>query len=307
MSAIFPDSFRAKKLVVGSVGCGPFGNRGNALIERETLRLLGVGADIPKFSIFERLTEELVDHINSFDLLLITGCTTLQDNPDHQICFDDLFRKITIPKINFGAAFCGPTTARPSLRVAEMFDLPIGARDPWTHDYLSRHGIKAELIGCPTLLNGPDLLDWLNGTRQRILVSSTPPLDISHLAADRVENVELISHVAGLPGRDICEEDLFEGVTCVYTGRLHAALPALAQGIRVRFFAPSYGRSRFSLLEFLGVSLRGDSPCIFPATQIAFLKRNCANWIRGVLESVDRDCANGLTAAEHRSDETDRA
>jgi hypothetical protein len=166
--------FLNKKVIVASVGCGPYGNRGNVLIERYTLRIIWLPPDTPRFSVFERISSDLIRKINECDYLVVTGCTTLQDHEEHQVCFDEQFEKITIPKICFGAAFCCSAGDSPSLRIAKMYELPIGARDPWTYEYLSSNGIDCELIGCPTILEGGDRNHWVVDAGGEVLISSTP-------------------------------------------------------------------------------------------------------------------------------------
>ena len=275
--------FHNKKVIIASVGCGPYVNRGNVLIERSTLRVLGLPPDTPRFSVFERISDDLLERINEYDYLVVTGCTTLQDHEEHQACFDVQFERITIPKLCFGAAFCCRAEDTPSLRIAKMYALPIGARDPWTYEYLSSNGVDCELIGCPTILEGSDLNDWISDSKGEILISSTPNVKgwQSSWVADR--SVRYISHDASSPGDNILADRIFEKANLVITSRLHAALPAISKGIKVKVYWTDYGESRFSLLEFLGIQLNGELPSVYPRMQIQFLRRNYAIWLRRVL------------------------
>jgi hypothetical protein len=278
--------FLNKKVIIASVGCGPYVNRGNVLIERSTLRVLGLRPDTPRFSVFQRISNDLLARINENDYLIVTGCTTLQDHEEHQACFDAQFEKITIPKICFGGAFCCSTEDTPSLRIAEMYDLPIGARDPWTFQYLSSKGIDCELIGCPTILEGADRHDWIPDFDGEVLISSTPIVIgwQSDPQANRV--VRYISHDVMSAGDNILEDCVFDRANLVITSRLHAALPAISRGVKVKFYWTDYGESRFSLLEFLGIPLNGEIPSVYPSTQICTLRRNCVAWIRRVSQQI---------------------
>jgi len=74
----------------------------------------------------------------------------------------------------------------------------------------------------------------------------------------------------------------------VITSRLHAALPAIARGTKVRFYNPRLseaidcGSNRYSLLEYLGIPLDGREATKYPADQITALRQNCAAWIHRV-------------------------
>ena len=287
MSDIHVAPFLNKRVIIGSVGCGPQENRGNVLIQKSTLRILDLPSDTPRFSVFEKISNDLIAKINEHDYLIVTGCTTLQDEAEHQLCFDAQFEKITIPKICFGAAFCCGTRDNPSLRIAKMYDLPIGARDPWTYEYLSSNGIECDFIGCPTILEGSERSGWIDDLEGEVLVSSTPNLTgwKSDLLVNR--SIRYISHLAGAPGDDLPEDRIFNGASLVITSRVHAALPAIARGIRVKFYKTHYGESRFSLLEFLGIPLNGEMPSIYPRMQIQVLRRNYIAWLRRVLRTVD--------------------
>jgi hypothetical protein len=287
--------FADKKLIVGSVAIGPYANYGNVLIERATFSLLGLPRSTAKFSVFDRIDDELLERINSYDYLLITGCTTLQDHPGHQRCFDEQFRKIKIPKICFGATFYCEPDETPSLRVAQMYDLPIGARDPWCADYLRRNGIDCEFIGCPTALDGPDLDDWQPNDDGDVLISSTPPIDMAEADWPRRRTHRYLAHDLDSPGEPVTADGIFESASLVITGRLHGALPAIARGIPVRFYdqrnwhpdyrLQHYGSNRYSLLEFFGIPLNGGEAQDYPAAQIRALKRDYRIWVNRVLGS----------------------
>jgi hypothetical protein len=283
--------FANKKIIVGSVAAGPYTNYGNRLIEQSTLNLLGLPESPPKFSIFEPIDDRLLEFINAQDYLVVTGCTTLQDDSGHQRCFDEQFQKIRIPKICFGGTFYCEYADTPSLRIAQLYDRPIGARDPWAANYLMKNGIECRFIGCPTLLDGPDCDGWTSDTGD-LLISSTPPLELEGLDIDRRLQRRYLAHDADSPGEPLTEPGVFRNASLVMTGRLHAALPAIAQGVRLRFFgqrywqagyrSQEYGSIRYSLLQHLGIPLDGSESQIYPTAEIKALKRNCQGWIESV-------------------------
>jgi hypothetical protein len=278
-----------KKLIIASVAVGPYENHGNLLIERSTLRLLNVPSSAQRFSVFERIDDELLERINAHDYLLVIGCTTLQDAPGHQRCFDEQFQKIKIPKICFAGTFYCEPDETPSLRIAQMYDRPIGVRDPWAANYLRRNGIDCDLVGCPTLIDGPDLDAWKVDTDGDILISSTPPLDLEDVEVAPMCKRRFLAHDNSSPGESLLGDRIFQRTSQVITGRLHAALPAIARGIPVRFFdqrhwdsdyrSQQYGSVRYSLLEFLDIPLDGRQAELYPGPQIQVLKHNFRAWI----------------------------
>jgi hypothetical protein len=296
------DRLANKKPILASVAVGPYANYGNGLIERSTLKLLGLPKSTPSFSVFERIGDELLERINSYDYILVTGCTTLQDDPGHQRCFDEQFQKIKIPKICFAGTFYCEPDDKPSLRIAQMYDLPIGARDPWAASYLQRNGIDCELVGCPTLIDGPDLDSWNVDDDGDVLISSTPPVDWADFGALDGRKRRYLAHDRVSPGEDLLADRIFDRTSLVITGRLHAALPAIARGIPVRFYdqrhwhvdyrSQQYGSIRYSLLEFLGIPLNGSEARTYPAAQMQGLKQNCHTWIHRVIGPESRPASD---------------
>lgn len=283
MSGLLADRFPGKRLIVASVGVGPYKNRGNVLIERSSLRVLGLPRDTPRFSVFEPITDDLLSFIHEHDYLVVTGCTTLQDDQGHQRCFDHQFARIQIPKICFAGTFFCETEDQPGLRIARMFSTPLGVRDPWAFNYLKSQGLDCEFIGCPTLLDVPQIDDWKHLSNGEVLVSSTPEVPRNNLSYG--EHFRYLAHDIGDPGENILSDGVFDHASLVVTSRLHAALPAIARGTKVCFYSPrlsgnrDYGSNRYSLLEYLGVPLDGRETAVYPATQLAALRRNCTNWI----------------------------
>ena len=279
------DLLQSKRIIVGSVALGPYSNYGNRLIAQSTLRLLGLPEDTASFSVFEPIGDELLEFINSHDALVITGCTTLQDAAGHQACFDAQFDRIRIKKVCLGGSFYCDVAAAPSLRIARLYDTPIGARDPWTADYLRRNGVACELIGCPTLLDHAPVSDWQAASKGEILVSTSPEIDptrLQFLAGQRLRHVQ---HDPMSTGEELRDFGVFEKARLVVTGRLHAALPAIARGIPVKFYDcwPSAHRDiRFQLLDYLGVDRAGNEDIPYPGAKIESLKHAFRNWLRQV-------------------------
>jgi hypothetical protein len=282
------DLLKGKKVVVGSVAVGPYTNYGNRLIARATYDMLGLAEDTPSFSVFEPISEPLLEFINGHDYLVVMGCTTLQDGPGHQACFDANFARIKARKVCFGGAFYCEMDDTPPLRIAELYDTPIAARDPWSADYLTRNGFDCYLVGCPTLLAGGPRSTWRSRLDGTVVVSSTPVLgvDVSALAAGAP--VRYVKHDASSAGEELKDFSIFDDASLVVTGRLHAALPAITRGIEVRFYDQSYwhadyqsytpGSIRYTLCDYLGLARDGRPVAIYPAAQLSALHEAYRNW-----------------------------
>jgi hypothetical protein len=280
-----------RRMILGSVAADGSSNFGNVLIHRATLKALRLPPSTPAFSVFEPMTSVRARQINSYDVVVFTGCTILQMSPGHQRFFNDLCNEIRIPRICLGAAFCCEEEDLPPLDLARWFTAPIAARDPWTSSYLSRHGIANHLVGCPTLLaRDPLPSGWMQSSAGVTLVSSTPRLVLGRGQGPTDGPVRLVRHEAGAPGVDVRSRRLFEGVRGCITGRLHLALPAIAAGIPTRFFGPRFwsdervaraaGTTRFSLLRFLGLSAQGKTRVRYPRDELAALRASFVAWQR---------------------------
>jgi hypothetical protein len=282
-------AFADRKVIIGSVAKGPYSNLGNTLIERATLRCLGLPNETPMFSVFEPMTPQRAHTLNSFDLVVFTGCTLLQASEGHQRFLNAACDRISVPKLCFAGAFCAQLHDEPALEVARWFEPPIAVRDPWSAVYLTRMGIANRLVGCPTLLDGSTLLRWRKPSSGVTLVSSTPILRELFIE-DLPGELRFVSHEFGAPGRDLRTHGLLDAAQLCITGRLHLALPAIARGIPVRFFGPRHwvderivrtaGPSRFSLLEFLNISTDGILPKDYPTEQISELRSALQTWKR---------------------------
>jgi hypothetical protein len=287
------DLLKNKKVIVGSVAVGEYTNYGNRLIEQSIFSLLNLPDTTPRFSVFEPISDELVEFINSHDYLIITGCTTLQDDPGHQQCFDARFERLKPRKICFGAGFYCEADDAPALRIARMYDAPLGVRDPWTAEYLTRHGVENALIGCPTVIDQPERTSWIDAPDGMILISSSPPIELKGPDRPDPHRARYVKHDPWSAGEELRDAGVFEGVSLVLTGRLHGALPAIARGIRVRFYGREqwhddyrkhlWGNVRYSLLSYLGIDLCGNDNPVYPAATIATLKESYRTWLRTAL------------------------
>jgi hypothetical protein len=287
------DTSPPRRIIVGSVASGPYTNFGNRLIERATFALLALPSDTPVFSVFEPISDELLDHINRFDYVIITGGTTLQDDPGHQACFDRQFGRIRARRICLGGGFYCDPDSNPSLRIARMYDAPIGARDPWSADFLRRNGIECEFVGCPTLLEGPVARSWREAAAGPVLVSSSPALQVDLAPLAPPERIRYLRHDPWSRGDELGDARIFDEASLVITGRLHAALPAVARGVRVRFYGEphwhrdfqghGWGSVRYTLLDYLGIDRDGNANAEYPDRQLTILRGNCARWLAQVL------------------------
>lgn len=276
-----------RAVIVGSVAKGPYRNLGNSLIERATLRILGLPHTTPTFSVFEPMTRSLARQINKYDLVLFTGCTILQMSEGHQRFLNDICEEVRISKFCFASGFCCEQHDNPPLDVARWFNSPVAVRDPWTANYLTRMGISNQFVGCPTLLVEPRISQWRSMSHGVTLISSTPRIHtLSQLGWSN--EIQYVRHEPSTPGKDIREQDLFNNVRLCITGRLHLALPAIAKGIPVRFFGPSYwldervrlsaGLSRLSLLKFLKISMEGELSEMYPTEELDYLRTEFQKW-----------------------------
>lgn len=122
---------------------------------------------------------------------------------------------------------------------------PVGARDPLTHDRLTREGIAAEMVGCATLT-----LPRYDGARRGVISVDFdgPGVRWGHAVPRTLTLAEQWDHAARLLERYRTSE-------AVYTSRLHVALPCLAFGTPVWIARPEVRGfpGRFSLLEEMGV------------------------------------------------------
>lgn len=141
-------------------------------------------------------------------------------------------------------------------------DSDIGARDPATHDMLSKLVFPSEMIGCATLTlpryEGGRMGSWK-------VDSDFPPIHVpsyTHLIPD------------WLPWEDqmtVAERSLsvYQTSREIFTSRLHVLLPCIAFGTPVALtHIPPNEERRFSLAKYLGVEV-GNEPKLYDASELA--------------------------------------
>lgn len=126
---------------------------------------------------------------------------------------------------------------------------PVGARDAFSAEELSKRGIPNYLSGCLTLTLQPRALPRADF----IVACDLPPLELSHLQRSTARRVVAVSHT-GKPHRDpIAQEaeaeemlSLYASAAAVVTSRVHAALPCLALGTPVLLVQQARAERRIS-------------------------------------------------------------
>ncbi len=125
---------------------------------------------------------------------------------------------------------------------------PIGARDPWTYNNLTRAGCRSELIGCATMTlpkcPGPrtgEISVDVDGPGER-LTHKTP----RSLTYDEEW--------------DLCRWylDKYKRASLVHTTRIHVAMPCVAMGTPVRYTGPQGPRT--AILKEIGIE-HGKESC----------------------------------------------
>ena len=127
--------------------CAGAVNKGNAVIEDATWRLLGQPHRL-EFSSFVPLPAERLLEINSLPALILPGATLL-DSAEHPIAA--MLAQVRCQKLAVGVACCTQPPEGCSLELAAAIGQPIGSRDPFTHAVLRSAGIESEFVGCSTL------------------------------------------------------------------------------------------------------------------------------------------------------------
>jgi hypothetical protein len=249
-----------------------FRNFGNSLIEHCLRPLLALQGRELAVDAFRPLDRETIRAINRTRFVVVPGCTTIQSG--HNPAMRSL-EEVQVPVYVFGAAFKA-FREEPSLESVRGITRAIGARDSFTHHHLTRHGIASRLIGCPTLWSGERLLAPRDGplafsfarardanqSAQRELLAALKKrgdvVVLVHedrdgerwpLAGERTVSLE--SPAAALERLRECR--------LVVSGRLHAILPALANGVPAVFFT-DVPDSRMQLLRDLGLPVHALDP-----------------------------------------------
>jgi hypothetical protein len=251
-----------------SKGCE---NKGNLLIEYALRKILNVKQADVEVTAFSELTEEAIHRINSCRLMVLPGATLL--DPVENLALRKLNR-IVCDKFAVGVAFC-TRDGKVNLAAARSINLPIGSRDPFTHERLRSAGLKSYFVGCPTLFlgrasrwkqqEGPIIISLGPGPQRSLQECVT--------ACAVFDNVILLEHVPRLQPRfplpanirrieiksAVQAVEIYASAAAVLTGRIHGYLTCLSLGVPVVFFSSWYD-SRFSLLEFLGTQIHEPEP-----------------------------------------------
>jgi len=249
-------------------------NKGNLLIEsclREILRLPEPNLKVDIYA------EKFPENLHEFDFMINPGCTTLYPDTGSLI---QIIRFESIPVICFGGSIWveeydgkmlsgfshKPVSSPTILKIAKRMYEPVGCRDPFTFNFLIASGIRAKLIGCPTLFNPakrkqkdyiafsfsrdnlPDqikILDHLTKTH-RVKVVLHEAYEERWVKDKQVEKIS----------RPELFLDVYANAKCVVTGRLHGALPSL-DGKPVFFFqGEKKFDSRLTILDFIELPKR---------------------------------------------------
>jgi len=245
-------------------------NFGNLLIEdslQALLREKGFGKPSLYFDTIESNPSDIVKEINKQNFVIVPGCTTLtlEDYPG----LKTVLPQIKIPIFNLGAAFAGRIFT-PKLNLVRIFFQPIGSRDPFTHKYLEEHSIQSDFIGCPTLFSGKARFFEKRNSNRIVVGLGYQKIDFQIRLIEKLiernyeveiiiqerNQLRLIQHlkikrIAYNPQAIIQE---IANARMVLSARLHAALPAIANGTPV-FFLKTMENTRFSLLEYLDIPI----------------------------------------------------
>lgn len=246
-------------------------NAGNFLIEYNLKKILeekGIREPAVVLDAFDNTRNDL-DKLKGVDFIFVPGCTTLSTH--HYPALKKIIEDdgLSLPIYNIGAAFFGQPH-EDSIALLKRYFSPIGTRDPLSDEYLKKHDIETMLIGCPTLFSGKAESLAINDSNKVLFVFGLNHFDeqielvkkiiaagyrVTTIAQEK-HQVEIAAK-AGIEILDYSPEALISAINesrIVVTGRLHAALPAIACGIPV-YFINTLKDSRFSLLEYLGLKL----------------------------------------------------
>jgi hypothetical protein len=124
-------------------------------------------------------------------------------------------------------------------------------------------------------------------------VSSSPPLPVDLAALARRGPIKCLRHDPWSTGEELRDARVFDDASLVITGRLHAALPAVARGVPVQFYGERHwppdfqghcwGSVRYTLLTYLGIDLDGTLPAEYPARALRTLDAAWTRWLAKVL------------------------
>jgi hypothetical protein len=149
-----------------------------------------------------------------------------------------------VPASDANCLFAGIHCADAHVPWLRQSRFPLGARDPFTHALLQRHGLDSVLLGCATLT-----FPRYDGPRDGALsvdFPGGPGVPLTH-------GLKRAAPFAAQWQLGLRALDRYRRAAEVHTSRLHVALPCLAFGTPVAFHPAKFQPERYGLLELLGV------------------------------------------------------
>lgn len=152
--------------------------------------------------------------------------------------------------------------SRPASTYLRKFG-PVGARDTYTLDLLTRAGIESYFSGCLTLtIERPAVPK----SSDLIVLCDVSRSVVQHVAARTKKKIVAVSHNTNVPEKNedrflVAERllGLYATASCVITTRLHCALPCVAMGTPVLLLNDASDSHRFAgLLDFVAHSTSGQ-------------------------------------------------
>jgi hypothetical protein len=272
-------------------------NYGDRLIEHCLRRLLALESTEFLVDVLKPLSQEQIEEVNSCDYVVWPGCTLIQRKEHAGI---EQLQHAKPPAFCFGGAFF-TRLPFPNPQYCRRLERPIGSRDSFTHRRLRLYGIESVLIGCPTVFSG-SAAEWKSpgdgpvvfcfgryqmATQLKVLEA------VRRVAPVRVVIQEETQRQYCPPGIDLVEYtnvdqviEAYANASVVVTGRLHAALPALASGTPV-VFSQLVHDSRITLLKDIGLKVHNPySRAILPL--VLALRRGEVTLPDEILERIGR-------------------
>lgn len=246
-------------------------NRGNLIIEYATRQVLDSAEVDVEVSAHRTMTATSIAAVNACSALILPGATLLQpeDHPAARQLVD-----ITCPILPIGVALRSRRGIA-DVSVARHFTIPVGSRDPFTHQSLRRSGVASHLVGCQTLLlgrannwqrrEGPIVASLGLGLQSKlrecvtacaevdetIVLNHAPGAQPHPFSGPRLQVVDMESAASAF--------ELYRKASVVVTGRIHALLTCVMLGTPVVFFGGWFD-SRYSLVQYLGVPIEPAVP-----------------------------------------------
>jgi hypothetical protein len=246
-------------------------NRGNIVIEAATRHILGLEASTLNVNAHSRISSYNLKQINRSKALILPGATLLQ--PGDHTAVNDL-PAVKSPIVALGVALRSRLDLI-NLKVARCIKLPIGSRDPFTHQALQSHGIESYLVGCQTLLLGR-ASRWQERKGPILFcpgLGSIQPQEDCIRACANIDRTIVLCHAPAMqmfnsshPNIDVVALEgldqalsLIESASMVVTSRIHGFLMSVVKGTPAIFLGGWYD-SRYSLLDFLCVPVEPPVP-----------------------------------------------